>query len=201
MKESQLKQLIKSVLVQLNENSNPEAWRRHEFPSGEPPEPMDAGEAPDDESLQEKIDSYEHALKQLETKDLKATPGTPESEKLHGQIRQVLNKLIELYAEQERGVHESFGMTHDTVSPQDANTMNKSTIKELSSNYTVTLDHNNTIKLSNLIGYIVVKTEGLVKFLHAEDGPNGDRVKHVLDEIRDLRKQASDVLIQNAKDN
>lgn len=107
-------------------------------------------------------------------------------------IKEVLNELEK---------NESFGMTHDTVSPQDANTMNKSTIKELSSNYTVTLDPNNTLKLSNVIGYIVVKIEGLIKFLHAEDGPNGDRVKHVMEEIRDLRKQASDVLIQNAKDN
>lgn len=96
---------------------------------------------------------------------------------------------------------EDLGMAHGIVSPQDANTMNKSTIKELSSNYTVTLDHNNTIKLSNLIGYMVVKMEGLVKFLHVADGVHGDRVKKVMEEILSLRKQASDVLIQNAKDN
>lgn len=135
MKHSHLKKLIKEVVRQLNESHNPESWRKHEFPSGEPPEPIDnPEEGPEpEEPLQDRIDQLESILKKLEAEDIKEKSGTPNSQKLHGKIQKVLSKLIELYTEREHGVNEDHGMGfgHNVSIPQDTNTMNKSTISRI----------------------------------------------------------------------
>lgn len=115
MKKSQLKELVSAVM---SEVSNSEAWRKHEHPSGEPPEPMDAEETPDEESLLDRIKSTEESLNHLEKEQLKHELGSPEWNKLSGQIRQLLKKLIELQVEAER----SGLMEGEATNPDDLNT-------------------------------------------------------------------------------
>jgi len=115
MKKSNLKQLVRAVMKEV---SNPEAWRKHEFPSGEPPEPMDAEETPDDESLEVRIHDTEASLAHLEKEQLKHELGSPEWNKYSGQIRGLLQKLINLQVESERGSLKE----GEATNPDDLNT-------------------------------------------------------------------------------
>lgn len=115
MKKSQLKKLVGAVMAEVN---NPEAWRKHEFPSGEPPEPMDAEETPDEEPLLDRIKDTEDSLHNMEAQQLKHELGSPEWNKLSGQIRQLLKRLIELQVEAERGGL----MEGEATNPDDLNT-------------------------------------------------------------------------------
>lgn len=100
MKKSNLKQLVRAVMKEV---SNPEAWRKHEFPSGEPPEPMDAEETPDEEPLLDQIKSTEESLATFEKEQLKHDIGSPEWNKFSGKIRFTLQRLINLQVQAECG--------------------------------------------------------------------------------------------------